>query len=110
MTGEQRLFQFRKEAAMLYIAFVTSRTHTGDGGDLQAKSRKWWNEGGKPAGLNTVSFYGALGSSTHSVIVFEAASHEDIRAMINYWGELEFDVHPAIDLAEVFRKQGMHVG
>jgi len=95
---------------MLYIAFVKNRPQPGSAGDLQAKSKKWWNEGGKPAGLKTVSFYGALGSSTHSVMLFEAASHEEIRAMLNYWSELDFDVHPAVDLAEVFRKQGMHVG
>jgi hypothetical protein len=96
---------------MLYIAFVKSRQQaSGAAVDMQAKSRKWWNEGAKPAGLKTVAFYGAVGSSTHSVLLFEAASHEDIRTMINYWGEVEFDVHPAVDLAEAFRKQGMHVG
>ncbi len=95
---------------MLYIAFARNRAQAGGGGDLQAKSRKWWNEGAKPSGLKTVAFYGAVGSSTHSVVVFEAANHEDIRTMLNYWNELEFDVHPAVDLAEIFRKQGMHVG
>lgn len=95
---------------MLYIAFVRNRPRAGSGEDMQAKSRKWWNEGTKPAGLKTVAFYGAVGSSTHSAIVFEAANHEEIRTMLNYWGELEFDVHPAVDLAEIFRKQGMHIG
>ena len=95
---------------MLYIAFAKNRPHTGAGIDMQAKSRKWWNEGARPAGMKTVAFFGAVGSATHSVIVFEAANHEDIRTMINYWSELDFDVHPAVDLAAVFRKQGMHVG
>ena len=95
---------------MLYIAFIKNRPDTGGGVDMQAKSRKWWNEGAKPAGLKTAAFYGALGCSTHSVIVFEASSHDDIRTMINYWGELEFEVHPAVDLAEAFRQQGMKVG
>lgn len=95
---------------MLYIAFVKNRAHAGAGTvDMQAKSREWWNEGGRPAGLKTVAFYGAVGSSTTAVIVFEAANHDDIRSMTNYWTELEFDVHPAVDLAEAFRKQGMRV-
>jgi len=95
---------------MLYIAFVRNHPPTAAGVDMQAKSRKWWNEGAKPAGLKTVAFYGAVGSGMHSVLIFEAASHEDIRTMIHYWSELDFDVHPAVDLAETFRKQGMHVG
>ena len=95
---------------MLYIAFVTNRPQSGVGDlDLTAKSRKWWNEGKKPAGLKTIGFYGAVGSSTRAVIVFEAKSHEDIRTMINYWSEVEFEIHPAVDLAAIFRKQGMKV-
>jgi len=95
---------------MLYIAFVKARPQTGTGTvDMQAKSRKWWNEGGRPAGLKTVAFYGAVGSGTTAVIVFESANHDDIRSMVSYWNELEFDVHPAVDLADVFRQQGMQV-
>jgi len=95
---------------MLYIAFVKDRPHTAVGAvDMQAKSRKWWNEGERPAGLKTVAFYGAVGSGTTAVIVFESSSHDDIRSMVNYWTELEFDVHPAVDLVETFRQQGMQV-
>ncbi len=95
---------------MLYMAFVKNRPHAGAGSvDMQAKSRKWWNEGGRPAGLKTVAFYGAIGSGTTAVIVFDAANHDDIRTMVNYWNEMEFEVHPALDMLEAFRKQGMKV-
>ena len=95
---------------MLYIAFVKNRPQTAPGTvDMQAKSRRWWNEGAKPTGLKTVGFYGAVGTRTRAVIVFEALSHEDIRTMIDYWNEVEFEVHPALDLAAVFRRQGMNV-
>jgi len=29
------------------------------------------------------------------VYVFEAQSHEDVRTLIDYWKEVEFDTHPA---------------
>jgi hypothetical protein len=77
--------------------------------DIVAKSRKWWNEGAKPAGLNTVRFYGARGSDTPDVVVFEAEHHDDIRTMIEYWREVQFEIHPAVDLAQIFRAQGMKI-
>ena len=96
---------------MLYIAFVKNkpRWQLGDV-DLTAKSRRWWNEAEKPAGLRTVGFWGSLSSEAPDVIVFEAESHEDIRKMIAYWKEVDFEVHPALDLGEVFRRQGMKIG
>jgi hypothetical protein len=43
-------------------------------------------------------------------MVFEAQSHDDIRQMINYWRDTtDFEVHPAVDLASMFRQQGMKV-
>ena len=95
---------------MLYVAFVKNKPGTVLGNvDIMAKSRKWWNEGDRPAGLKTVGFYGALGTDTPDVYVFEAESHEDIRLMIDYWKEVEFDIHPALDLAAIFRQQGMKI-
>jgi len=95
---------------MLYIAFVKNKPGTVLGNvDIMAKSRKWWNEGDRPAGLKTVGFYGALGTDTPDVYVFEAESHEDIRKMIDYWKEVEFEIHPAIDFAATFRAQGMNI-
>ena len=68
---------------MLYIAFVKNkpRWQLGDV-DLTAKSRRWWNEAEKPAGLRTVGFWGSLSSEAPDVIVFEAESHEDIRKVL----------------------------
>lgn len=95
---------------MLYIAFVRAKArYQLESPDLVAKSRKWWNEGDKPAGLKTVGFYASLGTGTPDVIVFEAGDHEDIRRMIEYWREVDFEVHPALDLAEAFRRQGMKI-
>ena len=65
---------------MLYIAFIKSRPGLTSETDIVAKSRKWWNEGGKPVGLKTIGFYGALGSDTPDVVVFEASNHDDIRS------------------------------
>ena len=83
---------------MLYIAFVKNRPPAGPGNvDIAAKSQKWWNDGDKPTGLKTIGFYSAVGSSdTRAVIVFDAASHEDIRTMVGYWNEVEFEIHPAV--------------
>src|SRR5438046_9818344 len=55
---------------MLYIAFVKNkpRWQLGDV-DLTAKSRQWWNEGEKAAGLRTVGFWGSLSSEAPDVIV-----------------------------------------
>ena len=95
--------------AMLYIAFIKSRPGLTSETDIVAKSRKWWNEGGKPAGIKTSCFYAALGSDTRDVVVFDASNHEDIRTMIEYWREVQFEVHPALDLADTFRAQGMTI-
>lgn len=95
---------------MLYVAFVHNKPGTSVGNpDIVAKSKKWWNEGDRPEGIRTVGFYGALGSNTPDVYVFECANHDDIRVMIDYWKEVEFEVHPALDMAEQFRKQGMDI-
>jgi hypothetical protein len=95
---------------MLYIAFVKNKPRAIlENPDMMAKSRKWWNEGDRPGTLKTVAFYGSLGTQTPDVYVFEAESHDDIRKMLDYWKEVDFDVHPAIDFAEMFRRQGMNV-
>ena len=95
---------------MLYIAFIKNKPRAMlDNADFMAKSRHWWNEGGRPKGITTVAFYAALGTETPDVYVFEAEGHQDIHAMIDYWKEVDFDIHPAVDFAEVFRKQGMKV-
>jgi len=48
---------------MLYVAFVKNKPRAVfDNVEIMTKSRTWWNEGGKPAGIRTVAFYGALGS------------------------------------------------
>ena len=95
---------------MLYIAFVKNKPRWQLGNiDLAAKSRQWWNEGEKPKGLKTIGFWGSLGTETPDVIVFEADTHEDIRKMVAYWHEVDFEVHPALDLAAIFRQQGMQV-
>jgi len=53
-------------------------------------------KGQKPSGLKTVGFYGALGSDTPDVVVFEAENHDDIRTMIEYWREVQFEVIPLL--------------
>jgi hypothetical protein len=95
---------------MLYVAFIKHRTGLAAETDIVAKSRKWWNEGDKPAGLKTLGFYGALGTNTPDFFVFEASNHDDIRTMIEYWPEVSFEIHPAVDLAQSFRTQGMKIG
>ena len=94
---------------MLYIAFIKNRPGTATDVDVIAKSRKWWNEGAKPAGLKTIGFYGVLSSNTPDVFVFESSNHDDIRTMIEYWRDVSFEVHPAVDMAKVFHAQGMDI-
>ncbi len=94
---------------MLYIAFIKSRPGLVSETDIVAKSRKWWNEGAKPDGLKTIGFFGALGSNTPDVVIFESSNHDDIRTMIEYWREVSFEVHPAVDMAQIFRAQGMKI-
>jgi Protein of unknown function (DUF3303) len=96
---------------MLYVAFYKNKPGVAlKNKDVMDKSRKWWNEGGKPKGMKTVAVYGALGSDAPNVIVFETDSHDDIRKMISFWRDTtDFQVYPGIDLAADFRKQGMKV-
>jgi hypothetical protein len=95
---------------MLYVAFAKNKPRWQlEHVDFVAKSRRWWNEGGRPAGLKTVGFYGTLSTDAPNVLVFEATSHEEIRTMLEYWNEIDFEVHPALDLVPVFRGQGMKV-
>jgi len=74
-----------------------------------AKSRQWWDEGGKPAGIRTVSFCSALGTQTADGYIFETENHDDIRKMLDYWPQVDFDVPPAFDMAARFVQQGMKV-
>lgn len=96
---------------MLYIAFFKNKPGISVGSEkIIEMSRKWWDEGGKPAGLKTIGAFGCLGTETRDVLVFETQSHDDIRQMVNYWSETtDFEIHPAVDLAAMFRQQGMKV-
>jgi hypothetical protein len=95
---------------MLYIAFVKNKPRAVlENVDLMAKSRKWWNEGDRPAGLKFLGIYGALGTEVPDVFLFESDNHEDIRKMLDYWQEVEFEIHPALDMAAMFRQQGMNI-
>jgi hypothetical protein len=94
---------------MLYIAFVKARSQPSEGAAVEDLSRRWWNEGARPEGLRTVAIFGSLGT-TPDVFVFEADNHDDVQTMVTFWNRVaELDVHPAVDLAEAFRKQGMNV-
>ncbi len=95
---------------MLYMAYIKNKPRAVfEDVDLMAKSRKWWNEGDRPPGLRTVAFYGSLATQAPDVLVFECDNHDDIRRMLDYWHEIEFEIHPAVDLGESFRKQGMNI-
>ena len=96
---------------MLYVALYKNKPGVAlKSKDVIDKSRKWWNEGGKPAGIKTLAIYGTLGTAVPEILVFETDSHEDIRKMISFWRDTtEFEVYPALDLAADFRKQGMKV-
>jgi hypothetical protein len=94
---------------MLYLAFVRTR-QGGDPAQVAERSRKWWNDGARPPGLRTIGIYGCIGTASPDVFVFDADGHDDIQAMVNYWRpSLELEVHPAVDLAEAFRRQGMDI-
>jgi hypothetical protein len=94
---------------MLYIAFFKAKPGVSTRGDFTEKNRRWWNEGERPKGLRTVAMYGALGTETPDVYVFEAERAQDIHKLIAHWREVDFDIHPAVDLIEVYRQQGMSV-
>ena len=96
---------------MLYVAFFKIKPGlTAGSPEIIEKSRKWWDGGGKPAGLKTVGVFSCLGTDTRDVLIFEAESHDEIREMINFWRDTtDFEVHPAVDLAATFKQQGMKV-
>ena len=96
---------------MLYIAYINNRaTLDVDEVDMAAKSRKWWNEGAKPKGIRTVGIFGALGTDAKDVLIFEAEDHEEIEQMVEYWrNEVDLEIHPALDLAQRWRVQGMKI-
>ena len=96
---------------MLYVAFFKNKpgvpvTST----EIVEKSRKWWDQGGKPESLKTIAIFSCLGTNTTDVFVFEAQSHDDIREMVNFWRDTtDFEIHPAVDLSAMFKQQGMKV-
>jgi hypothetical protein len=92
---------------MLYIAYVKARP---DASGIEERSRAWWNEGARPSGLRTVGIYGCIGTESPDIFVFDAAGHDDIETMVDYWRPVaDLEVHPAVDLAERFRGQGMQI-
>ena len=57
---------------MLYIAFMKNKTNLKiDPGEITTKSRKWWNEGERPASIKTLGIWGAIGTDVADVLVFE---------------------------------------
>ncbi|WP_156749567.1 DUF3303 family protein [Mycobacterium sp. E1747] len=94
---------------MLFIGFVTIDSHDRPRPEVAAKAHKWWNENERPSGLNILAAYGAVGTSTPDVLVFEAADNYDIQKMVDFWAPVAIDVHPAIDLLEHWRAHGMDV-
>jgi hypothetical protein len=92
---------------MLYIAYVKARP---DATDIEGRSRTWWNDGARPPGLRTVGIYGCIGTASPDIFVFDAAGHDDIETMVDYWRPVaDLEVVPAVDLAARFRDQGMNV-
>jgi hypothetical protein len=96
---------------MLYVAFFKNKSNVlVTGAEVLDKSRKWWDQGGKPKGFKTVAIFSCLGTNTTDVFVFEAESHDEIREMVNFWRDTtDFEIHPAVDLMALFRQQGMNV-
>jgi hypothetical protein len=103
-------FDILSGGAMLYIAYVKARSDASDGALMEERSREWWNNGARPAGLRTVGIFGCIGTASPDIFVFDADSHDEIQTMVDYWrGVAELEVHPAVDLAERFQSQGMNI-
>ena len=96
---------------MLYVAFFKNKPSVLVGSSqVIEKSRKWWDEGGKPAGFKTIGIFGCLGTESTDVLIFEAQNHEDIAAMVSFWRDTtDFEIHPAVDLMATFKQQGRNV-
>ena len=94
---------------MLFIGFLTIDRNDRRGPEIAEKAAKWWNEGQRPSELEIVASYGAVGTNTPDVLVFEADDNLDIQKMVNFWAPVEITVHPAIDLLEYWRTQGMEI-
>ena len=95
---------------MLYIAYVKARSGASDGALMEERSREWWNNGARPAGLRTVGIFGCIGTASPDIFVFDSDSHDEIQTMVDFWrGVAELEVHPAVDLVERFRSQGMNI-
>lgn len=94
---------------MLFIGYLRVDRNDRRGPEIADKAHKWWNEGQRPAGISIVASYGAVGTNTPDVLVFEAADHIDIQKMVSFWAPVELEIHPAIDLLEYWRAQGMQI-
>jgi hypothetical protein len=95
---------------MLYLAFVRAKPLPAETVRVDELSRRWWNEGERPAGLKTIAIFGSLGTTSPDVFVFDTDTHGDIQTMVSFWsGIADLEVHPAVDLADAFRRQGMDV-
>jgi hypothetical protein len=91
---------------MIFVGYARLKPeHVRD--DFGEKSQTWWKER-RPKGLKFLSAYGSLGA-TPDVFVVDTNDHQDIAAMVQFWYEFEFDLHPAYDLLDTFRQQGMPV-
>lgn len=92
---------------MLFLVHATLRPEHAPA-DFSAKSHRWWNEGGRPSNLHFRSLIGAVGTGANVMLV-EASDIDDLRSLVSFWTEYEFDIRPAVDLGEVFRQQSMDV-
>jgi hypothetical protein len=57
--------------AVFHLLQAKARDYRGSP-EVIEKSRKWWDSGAKPVGLNTIGVYGCLGTESRDVFVFEA--------------------------------------
>ena len=81
---------------MLYVAFFKIKPGlTAGSPEIIEQSRKWWDGGGKPAGLKTVGVFSCLGTETRDVLIFETQSEERLVSLLQ-----------ALPVAQVFLRVG----
>jgi hypothetical protein len=94
---------------MMYIGFLTIDRNDRRKPEIAEKAKKWWNDGEAPKGLKIVASYGAVGTNTPDVLVFESEDNLDIQKMVSFWAPVGIEIHPAFDLLDYWRTQGMAI-
>ena len=91
---------------MIFAVFATLKPDHQQEAFLE-KSKKWWDTD-RPPTLTFRSAFSVIGA-VPDLYILETDNQADLHSLVHYWPEFDFVIHPAYDLLDHYRRQGMKI-